>query len=358
MPRLILFAAAALCAPAAVPGQDGPNAPPDPPVVNPPVAPADDTKNGGGGDAATEAALAEQAELRVGAEAEVERAFIKTAAELYPDGLPVRPGDTLTRALKAALDPAGLTALPDVKALAIDGINLDDVILDRPPAVPPGPATLATVLGLLLDSSGEDLTVRNAGGVLLVTTIIEAENILTARVYNVTDLVTREVPRAVAAGLLRPGWDGYEFVPPGTQTGGGGGGIGGFSLPQDGGEIQDRGATTVIETPDGPAEVTARDAESVRLAELILSEKAWEPVRVVNVQPLIDVLVSTTGGPDAGGDWEENGGYGTIEEFRPDGDAGEQLLVVRQTDAVHRQIAALLAAMRQAGKPVVGTARD
>ena len=35
-----------------------------------------------------------------------------------------------------------------------------------------------------------------------------------------------------------------------------------------------------------------------------------------NFQPLIDLIVSTTGGPDNGGDWEEDGGFGTIEEYQ------------------------------------------
>ena len=35
-----------------------------------------------------------------------------------------------------------------------------------------------------------------------------------------------------------------------------------------------------------------------------------------NFQPLIDLIVSTTGGPDdGGGEWEDEGGFGTIEEY-------------------------------------------
>ena len=34
-----------------------------------------------------------------------------------------------------------------------------------------------------------------------------------------------------------------------------------------------------------------------------------------NFQPLIDLIVSTTGGPDNGGEWEDDGGFGTIEEY-------------------------------------------
>ena len=64
-------------------------------------------------------------------------------------------------------------------------------------------------------------------------------------------------------------------------------------------------------------------------------------------QPLIGVIVSTTGGQDNGGLWQDEGGLGTVEEFTfGAGDARRVGLVIRQTEDVHRQISDLLADLR------------
>ena len=66
--------------------------------------------------------------------------------------------------------------------------------------------------------------------------------------------------------------------------------------------------------------------------------------------PLIDLIQSVTGGSENGGGWEDiDGTGGTIVELEtgPAG-TGRAVLVVRQTDAVHRQIVDLLGDLRAA----------
>ncbi|NNJ28173.1 hypothetical protein LzC2_42850 [Planctomycetes bacterium LzC2] len=67
-------------------------------------------------------------------------------------------------------------------------------------------------------------------------------------------------------------------------------------------------------------------------------------------QSLIDLIHATTGGVGEGGGWEEIEGEGGAMEYLETGPAGtgRAVLVVRQTDAVHRQIVALLTDLRAA----------
>ena len=173
---------------------------------------------------------------------------------------------------------------------------------------------------------------------------------LHTRVYDVRDLVRRVIPRAVAAGLVRRGRDGDYFVPFGGYTEGGswsGGGAGGgaFSITarQIGGGIGGfQGPVHQV-----PWSGYRHPAAYLRAVERVLTPEAWEPVEDSDFRPLIEVAVATTGGLDNGGAWEDDGGFGTAEKLRY-GSPGEVrlALIVRQTETVHRQIADLLADLR------------
>ena len=193
---------------------------------------------------------------------DAERAARVEAALREPTSLAgVRPGDTLATALDALAEIHRIDILPDAPALELEGLALDDIVLETPPNIEG--YSLATSLRVLLENQEVPLTTVPRDGILFVTTEAEAQNHLPTRIYNVRDLLA-------------------------------GGPAGGDQPP-------DRAAVE-----------------------------------------LVGVIVSVTGGPDAGGSWEDDGGYGTVERFNG-------LLAIRQTDAVHRQIEDLLAALRTAG---------
>ena len=313
------------------------------------------------------------------AEAELERLLARPAGEVLEAGEPIAArGDTLDEALAKIAEKAGLPILPDRKSLDLEGLKLRDFVLVDPPSVPEGvPITLARMIELLLESlPGVPLTAVNDGGLLRVTTVTEAETRLISRTYDVRDLVRYRATRAASAGLLLdnygPGGLGGGMGAGGGGLGGGGGGFGAggrgaggfgggaFSLPATGAAVA---AGPVIAGASQGGEITASDRAAAEWeARLKFFERKLEllpgdpddAVYGYNFQPLIDLIVSSTGGPDNGGDWEEDGGFGSIEELEtgPAG-SGRAVLVVRQTDAVHRQIVRLLADLRAApGRPL------
>ena len=179
----------------------------------------------------------------------------------------VRPGDTLQTALDVLAQIHRIDIRPDTRALELEGIALDDIVLANPPNVEG--LSLAATLRLLLDAGDVPLAAVPRDGVLLVTPGYVAAKYLPTRIYNVRDLLA-----------------------------------------------------------DGPASGWSPEGAAIELTNVI--------VAVTGDQP-------DAGGPtDIGGAWEKDGGFGTVERFNG-------LLAVRQTDAVHRQIEDLLAALRTAG---------
>ena len=357
----------------------------------------------GGGDEngsvefAVNEAIAAQRAVRAEAEAELERLLAREAGEVLAVGEPIASrGDSLADALANFGEKAGLPVLLDQPALDIDGIELRDIILGDPPVVPRAvPVTLRRMLGLLLEHSGEELTAVNDGGLLRITTVVEAELKLVTRTYDVRDLVRYRATRAASAGLLL---DAYAPAPisggggglgggglGGGELGGGGlgGGLGGggsmgggaprrsgrgaggfgggaFSLPTDG----TRAAATVAATvpafarrqDQGPVTAADRAAAEwearLKFFERRLELLPGEPDDAVygyDFGPLIDLLITSTGGQDNGGLWQDEGGLGSVEELEtgPAG-SGRAVLVIRQTDPVHRQIVDLLNDLRAA----------
>ena len=256
------------------------------------------------------------------AEAALEAALDAPLAE----PLEVRPGDSLRQALDGLFAGTPVVWRPDRLPLELEGITLDDVTLESVPTIPAGRFPLRAALDLLLASfTAVPLTALNDGGVLLVTTELHAEERLETRTYPVRDLLAGAAgwaagrPVATANGLGRGGGAGGCGM-----SGGGMGGGGAFSLPATATAQFGETATAQLmgdAAPGDRPEPTPMDL--VRTAE----------------QSLIDLIISSTGGPDDGGDWEDDGGFGSIEAFNG-------TLTVRQTQRVHRQIAALLADLR------------
>ena len=271
-------------------------------------------------------ALNAQQRVRQAAEAALEARLAKTVAQLYgPNGLLLK-GVSLRFALERMIEPAGIDVRPDQRALDLDGISLADIRVDEFDVPTALPITLRTALELLLEGSGETLVLRNRAGVLTVTTAAEAELALHTRTYDVADLVRVSMPRAEAAGIVahRPGCFSDDYRRRYFATGELGG------LPSDGG---------LGGGFDGSGDPPAGDP--------LLSDRAWEPVVRYDFQPLIDLLIATTGGADDGGLWQDEGGLGTMEEaLHGEGDERRAGLVIRQTDVVHRQISDLLADLR------------
>ena len=277
---------------------------------------------------ASTAASGSQRRTDRAAEAVLEAKLDRPVAETHPGGLTIPAGTPLEDALATLLAPAGLTVRPDRQALDMDGIDLADVPLEQAFSLPAGSAVrLRTLVKLLLTDSGEELCTLNRAGVLTVTTEFEAETVQFTRVYDVRDLVHATLPRAEAAGFVRRDWSSrdippVQFVPSGLDQ------------------------STVPTTRFAGAPADGVEPEPRGLGRL-LSADAWEPVEVYDARPLIDVLLVTTGGQHRGGAWLGDGGFGTIEDLRC-GPPGEPrfVLVVRQTERVHRQIADLLEDLR------------
>ena len=228
--------------------------------------------------------------LRERAVAELEAALDAPLAE--ENGLQdLRPGDTLAEAVERLLP--GHVVRPDTPRLDVEGIDLRDITLDNPPVLPAGRFSVRAAFEEVLDAWPDiPLTFINDGGVLKITTQDYADERQLTRTYPVRDLLEAAGPSAVARRPIPP------FIR-GSQPG----------VP----------VRVDTESPPTPLEVA-------------LAAEGW----------LTDVVQSTTGGIDHGGGWYEIDGEGGSLEFF------NGLLTVRQTEAVHRQIAVLLNDLRTA----------
>ncbi len=346
-----------------------------------------------GGEVARDEAIIQQRAVRGRAEATLERLLAREAADVLPAGKPIaQRGDSLADALHQFGQDAGLPILLDRARLEAQGLDLRDVILGDPPTVPAAvPVTVRRVLGLLLDTAPDvALVALNDGGLLLVTTREHADERLVTRSYDVRDLVRFRSTRAASAGLLLESYGptpfrgqggGFGGQGGGTGVGGGGmgsggggrgaGGFGGgaFSLPSAGPIMHIPAQTSAILAPAAagawqnvaltPAALTPADRAAAewearlkffeRRLEL-LPGKPEDAVYGYDFRPLIDLLQSTTGGVEQGGPWEMIHGEGGAVDSLETGPAGtgRAVLVVRQTDAVHRQIVDLFADLRAA----------
>ena len=337
----------------------------------------DDPPNGDGPPAfAVSEAIAAQRAVRAEAEAELERLLAREAADVLEVGAPIAErGDSLNDALKKFADETGLPLLLDRRNLEASGIDLRDVILGDQPTVPEAvPVTVRRVLGLLLEAAPDErLTAVNDGGLLRVTTADFADERLVTRTYDVRDLVRFRSTRAASAGLLLDAYAPRPLGGGGGGLGGGGGGgagpatrgrgaggfggAGAFSLPPGATRAAAVAAGTAVPAWRGEPTVSDRAAAEwearLKFFERRLELLPGEPDDAVygyDFLPLIDLIQSVTGGSANGGGWEDvDGTGGTIEELEtgPAG-TGRAVLVVRQTDAVHRQIVDLLGDLRAA----------
>ena len=328
-------------------------------------------------------AIGRQRAVRAEAEAELERLLAREAADVLEAGEPIaRRGDSLNDALAKFGEAAGLPILLDRPSLELEGLDLRDVILGDPPVVPAAvPVTVRRVLGLLLEAVPDvPLAAVNDGGLLRITTADSAAERLVTRTYDVRDLARFRSTRAASAGLLLDAYGPTPMGGGGVMGGGGlgggglgGGGLGGgggrgaggfggggaFSLPPRAGRLSaTAGLPAAVGLRQQPAVTAADRAAAEWEARLKFFERRLEllpgdpddAVYGYQFQPLIDLLQTSTGGVDAGGGWLEiDGEGGSIEELEtgPAG-TGRAVLVVRQTDAVHRQIVELLGDLRAA----------
>ena len=235
----------------------------------------------------------------------------------------VEPGTSMSDALAALLPDQ--TILPDGPRLDLEGIDLRDLPIRGGFTLPAGALTKRAALEELLETTGDvPLTAQTNDGVVRITTQDHAEGTLVTRVYPVRDILEAAGP-AEAARI--PLWRSLG----GGMRGEFGGGA--FSLPAGVAARQlgqpRPGAAPI---PQSPAAADAGEAKPLSPLEVAL----------VAEQPLIDVIQSVTGGSDAGGGWLEiDGEGGSVEAFNG-------ILVIRQTEDVHRQIAVLLAELRAA----------
>ena len=293
--------------------------------------------------AAMTAALDAQKRTRRAAEAALEAKLARTADEVYRgDGPTGTAGVSVRQMLDLLTAPAGIDWRSDRPALDGEGVDLGDLTLKSGFAVPSRTrVTVRTLIDLLLADSGGNLTASNRSGVLTITPTPVAETELHARVYDVRALVRFTQPRAEAAGLVRRRTDGSfgGFTLSGLNSG-----YCFTSAPAQSGGPTVLGGTDPTTGPWVPFD----DSSSAwGMNRQLLTPEAWEPVEVYHFQPLIDLVISTTGGFDSGGAWETDGGPGTLEALRYGGPGDVRfVLVARQTEAVHRQIAALLADLR------------
>ena len=251
----------------------------------------------------------------------------KLGAPLKTD-FEARPGQTLLDALGSVLPD--VIVLPHVSQLDPIGLGLRDLTVDRQVTFPAGRVTARQAYEELLDGFAEDepLALLNDGGVLKITTRDYADEYIVTRLYPVRDLLEAAGPSVIA------GREAARPVPMGQHGGnvmGGGGGA--FSLPP--GAPANFAAALVGQL--GPAAVEGEEDATEDAGPLSPLAEA-----VAAAQPLIDLIQSVTGGAEQGGGWEDiDGTGGTIEIFNG-------VLVVRQTDAVHRQIEELLTHLRAA----------
>ncbi len=226
---------------------------------------------------------------------------------------PLRPGDTLAEALDHFEVASGVVILPDAARLDPVGVDLRDLPIEDPPELEG--IKLRSALNLLLGSVNDvPLTYLVVDGVLKITTQDYADEYLVTRVYRVRDLLEAAGPWVFseadwrAAALL-------ECLTPEPMV---------SSM----GVMQSTPLVTAPRCaacePDPPVEPTPADV--VKFAE----------------KRLVEVIMNSTGGLEDGGGWLEfDGEGGTLQCFNG-------ILIVRQTQAVHRQIAALLADLRAA----------
>ncbi|MEM9701361.1 MAG: hypothetical protein AAF907_02805 [Planctomycetota bacterium] len=195
----------------------------------------------------------------------------------------IKMGTTLDVAVKQLLPDQ--TVLADTGQLEILGLALEELRVAYDVKLPAGRFPVRRACEVLLDQTLEEpMALLNEGGTLYITTQDTADERLYTRVYNVRDLLESAAP------AYRP------FRP----------------MSQDATEAQRR---------------------------FTLQERMAAPVAVLE-----EAIISTTGGRDDGGPWEEiSGEGGTIEEFHG-------VLTIRQTYAVHRQIKTLLTDLRTAFK--------
>ena len=264
------------------------------------------------------------AELERRAVAELDAALDAPLAEPFAS----RPGDTVAE-IVAKILPDQIVR-PDTPRLDLEGLDLRDLPVAQAVEFPADRFPARVVFEEVLEAAGGvPLTIVNDGGVLKITTQDYADERLVTRLYNVRDLLEAAGPACAATPPPPHHYHGGGF------SGGMGGGLGGgqedgagrFSLPAAANQIGSGQLGSA--RPTGPP-APADDPETP--LEIALAAQ----------QPLIDVIMSVTGGAEYGGGWEEiDGTGGSIEVFNG-------VLTIRQTEAVHRQIAALLEELRTA----------
>ncbi|MGC1275635.1 MAG: permease prefix domain 1-containing protein [Planctomycetaceae bacterium] len=193
------------------------------------------------------------------------------------------------------------------------------------------PVTARTVLEFVLEPNG--LTVVNRAGVIYVTTMTRADELLTTRVYNVRDLLENAKS--------------HTTVPPATgmeEMGGGMGGGGFYSIPTTAllaGSVGQLGSRAGEGGAEGMMMEGGMDGFGMESGGMGMSASS----RLVGpANELISTIQQTTGGP-----WlEKDGTGGTLTVFNG-------LLVVRQTDEVHTEIQKLLDALREAAEQQPGS---
>ena len=234
------------------------------------------------------------------------RAIVELDAKLaapYPLPIEIEGGQPLSEVLATVCETAGVDCVVEREILALDGLSTPELEV-APLSITRTPVSLRTLLEQLLQPA--ELTAVNHDGLLVVTTVSKAEDWLFLRVYNVRDLVP--VVEASTRRMINQG---------GGNFGGGGGA---FSVSPQFGRVR-----------------PARDAVDVGV-----TKARADPAAVYEYDPagLIEIVLNETGGSDNGGPWVETEGIGgDLVDF-------DGLLVVRQTDAVHHQIATLLARLR------------
>ena len=251
-----------------------------------------------------------------GAEAALEAALDAPLAAPFA----VEDGTTLDAALGRLFDGTDVAWRGDRAALDLEGVRLDEMTLGGSARLPAGRFTVRAALEELLAGSVEiPLDSVNRGGVLLIAPEYEAVNRLITRHYPVRDLLEAAIPAARAGAFRsREGGGGTVYVDRGVA----GTGAGGVRILEPVTVLPFRGD----DRDGGP---TPADVRAMTDLEAAVAARAG----------LKDLIVAQTGGPDRGGDWECDGGFGTIEAFNG-------TLVIRQTGEVHRQIAFLLADLR------------
>jgi len=237
--------------------------------------------------------------------AQLEAALDAPLAEPFAVG----PGDTLSDVVADLLPDH--VVLTEGKDLDWVGSELRELPVDAPVALPAGRFSTRTAFELTLDAIGhEPLTLRNAGGVLLIADAYSGDTLFETRIYPVRDLLTAAGPAFRVPPIP------YEDLVAAVQAGGFNPSMGGRPLV-DASAVQNPKGTT---PPDDPA----------------------VPLALAAQQPLVDLIVASTGGQKNRVGWKnQDGRGGTIEAF-------DGVLTIRQNQANHRQIETLLADLRAA----------